>query len=152
MAPTCAGPRTWTPVSNLDASLEPFLDLEPIAVQLDPAGYPVVAGYGFGAPNPYTDILIIRLDYSAALNVLPRPDTILNAASRTGTPLAPGQRAALEGAGFAVNSQVCFNDACVQPITIADNEIIIEPPPSRPTHGMVAVLIRTSDGRRSNRS
>jgi uncharacterized protein (TIGR03437 family) len=114
-----------------------------VAVALDPAGNPVVAGNT-------SDVVISHLDYSGDLNVRPRLDAILDAASRTGTPLAPGQRISLTGAGFQANSQVCFNDVCVDPVAVADNEIVAEPPDSIPASGSIVVSVHAADGSRSN--
>jgi hypothetical protein len=131
--------------------------LEAVAVALDPGGNPVLAGHNIGAgggtynvPTLASDILIFRLDYSGAGNIRPRLDAILNAASRTGTPLAPGQRVALQGAAFEAESQVCFNDACVSPIAVAGGEILAAPPAAIPDTGSVAVFVQSPDGSRSN--
>jgi uncharacterized protein (TIGR03437 family) len=131
--------------------------LEAVAVALDPGGNPVLAGHNIGSaggtynvPTPASDILIFRLDYSRAGNIRPRLDAILNAASRTGTPLAPRQRMALQGAAFQPDSQVCFNDACVSPIAVAGSEILAAPPASIPDTGSVVVSVQSPDGSRSN--
>jgi len=144
--------------------------LEVVAVALDPAGNLIVAGDNFNGPfgaasflvcsqcgpgptytPPASDVLIFRLDYShTGSSIRPRLDDILNAASRTGTPLAPGQRVALQGAGLQADSQVCFDDACVTPITATAGEILAAPPASIPNSGSVAVSVRSSDGSRSN--
>ncbi len=131
--------------------------LKAVAVALDPAGNPVLAGHNIGAaggtynvPTPASDILIFHLDYSRAGNIRPRLDAILNTASRTGTPLASGQRVGLQGAAFQPDSQVCFNDACVSPIAVAGTEILAAPPASIPDTGSVAVSVQSPDGSRSN--
>jgi hypothetical protein len=131
--------------------------LDAIAVALDPAGNPVVAGHNLGAangtynvPTQESDILIFHLDYSSIGNLWPRLDSVLNAASRTGTPLAHGQRVALLGAGFQTDSQVCFNDACVSPLIVSDRQIVVAPPASIQTSGPIAVSVQSPAGSRSN--
>jgi hypothetical protein len=127
--------------------------LDTIAVALDPAGNPVIAGHNIGAangtynvPTPDSDILIFHLNYSRTGNVRPRLDSILNAASRTGTPLAPGQRIALQGVGFHTDSQVCFNDACVSPVAVAESQIVVVPPASIPADGSIVVSVQSPSG------
>ena len=138
-------------ISTYVADGRPF---HAVAVALDPAGNPVVAGYNVGGarnePGPESDVLIFRLDYSAARNVSPRLDSILNAASRTGTPLAAGQRVVLEGAGFHGDSQVCFDDACVPALAVSDAEILAVPPDSIASQGWIAVRVQSPDGTASN--
>ncbi|MBZ5622747.1 MAG: SBBP repeat-containing protein [Acidobacteriia bacterium] len=134
-------------------------EMDAMAVALDPAGNPVIAGHNVGpspssgaccTATPDSDILIFRLDYSHAGNLQPRLDSILNAASRIGMPLAPGQRVALQGAGFLPDSQVCFHQDCVSPLAVAAGEILAVPPASIPGGGLVAVSVQSPGGGRSN--
>ncbi|HET8548328.1 MAG TPA: SBBP repeat-containing protein [Bryobacteraceae bacterium] len=127
-----------------------------VAVALDAFGEPVVAAHtigpsGYGGsdiPRSDSDVLIYRFRYSEAGQFSARLDAIVNAASRTGTPIAAGQRVSLLGAGFTAGAKVWFGDTSVAPITIDDGEIIAVPPTVAASQ--LRISVELEDGRRSN--